>query len=228
MGTGGHPMSIETDFRMGDNTVVSLLSTGLDSPVATYLMLKKGYNAYTLSFLNGETSGYKNQEKIVLLGKKLIELTGQHLKMHFVDYDKYLDQFITHCERKITCLLCKRTMIRMAVTLAQRYHAKFIINGDILGEQASQTLDNLYVVNEINRTIPIIRPLIGFDKSDVIKINQELGFYEISLIKGVGCVKNPKYPETHAKLGMVRENENNIDYSSMIQAMLKEITIIDL
>ena len=140
-----------------DQAFVTLLSTGLDSPVATYLMLKQGFNAYTLSFLNGDKSGYKNRDKILVMGHKLVDMTSQHLKMHFVDYDKYLDQFITNCERKFTCLLCKRLMIRMAVSLAQQYGAKFIINGDILGEQASQTLDNLFVVNEINGSIPVIR-----------------------------------------------------------------------
>ena len=191
-------------------------------------MLKQGFNAYTLSFLNGDKSGYKNRDKILVMGHKLVDMTSQHLKMHFVDYDKDLDRFITNCERKFTCLLCKRLMIRMAVSLAQQYGAKFIINGDILGEQASQTLDNLFVVNEINGSIPVIRPLIGFDKSDVIKINQQLGFYDISLIEGVGCVKNPKYPETHGKIAMIRENEQNIDYISILQQMHNEMEIIDL
>lgn len=211
-----------------EKSFVSLLSTGLDSPIATYLMLRKGFDAYTLSFLNGGCESQRNQDKILEVGKKLVKLTGRHLKMHFVDYDKYLDDFINFCERKITCLLCKRNMIAMAALLAKRYNASYIVNGDILGEQASQTLDNLFVVNQINGDIPVVRPIIGFDKMDIIRLSRHLGFYELSLIEGPACTRNPIYPETHAKLKLILENETQFSRKEIIDRMLKEMIIVEL
>jgi thiamine biosynthesis protein ThiI len=208
---------------------ISLLSTGLDSPVATYLTLSKGLNAVCLSFLNGGAESQINKEKVLMIGRRLVELTGSHLRIYFCDdYDSILDGFINRCDRKFTCLMCKRTMLRCASLLAVKYNAKFIVNGDILGEQASQTIDNLYVVSQSNRTIPVVRPLIGFDKTDVIKIDQKLGLYDISIMKGVGCKKNPQYPETHAKLSEVLMNEKNFDVNEVINQIMSTIDYIDL
>ena len=94
---------------------ISLLSTGLDSPVASYLIMKQGYSCLSLSFLNGGDERHKNKEKILKIGKKLVELTNQRMRMHFVDYDHIVEQFSEKCEPKLTCIICKRTMILTAV-----------------------------------------------------------------------------------------------------------------
>lgn len=190
---------------------LALLSTGLDSPVASYLMMKKGYDIIALSFLNGGEESQKNGMKVIEVARKLKELTHQEIILYTLDYDTYLDKIIEKCDRKNTCLFCKRTMLKTAALLAQMNNCEFIINGDILGEQASQTLDNLFVVSESNRKVPIIRPLIGFDKSDIIQISRKVGLYELTLINAPGCIKNPKYPETHAKLEEILDNEKNLD-----------------
>lgn len=227
MGSRYYPMKNFT-LEFLPNAFISLLSTGLDSPIATYLMLIQGFNAYTLSFLNGGNESELNRQKILKIGHRLVELTHKKLRMFFLNYDFILDNFISSCERKITCLLCKRTMLSIAGEIAKKNKALFIINGDILGEQASQTLDNLLVVNQINREIPVIRPLIGFDKSEIIKLNQKLGFYDISLIKAPGCVKNPKYPETHAKIQDIMENEKKINRVKIQEEILSNLTVVDL
>jgi thiamine biosynthesis protein ThiI len=208
--------------------LVALLSTGLDSPVACYLMMKQGFDIISLSFLNGGEKAEINKKKILTIGKKLVELTHRSIHMHFVNYDSYLDEFILNCERKVTCILCKRTMLYTATALAKKYKAEGIINGDILGEQASQTLDNLFVVHQINLEVPVLRPLIGFDKLDVIRISRATGLYDLSLLEGIGCTRNPKYPETHARLEMIEECEKNIDRPTMLKAMLAKIEQIDL
>ena len=208
--------------------LVALLSTGLDSPIACYLMMKQGHDILSLSFLNGGINSKINKEKVLKVGQRLVELTGRTIRMHFVDYDQYLEKFIDACERRLTCIFCKRTMIYIASSLAEFYNAIGIINGDILGEQASQTLDNLYVVHQINLKIPVIRPLIGFDKLDVIRISRYTGLYDISLMEGVSCDKNPKYPETHANLNEVLKNEEKIDREQILQHMMKNIEYITL
>jgi thiamine biosynthesis protein ThiI len=203
--------------------LVALLSTGLDSPIACYLMMRKGYDIISLSMLNGKEKSIINLKKIEQIANKLVELTGRTIYMNYIDYDQYLDNFISNCDPKITCILCKRTMLQMASVLAKKHNALGIINGDILGEQASQTLDNLFVVNEINSEIPVIRPLIGFDKLDIIRLSRHTGLYDISLIEGIGCDKNPQFPETHAKIKYILENEQNIDRIKIIEQMLSSI-----
>lgn len=218
----------KSDYLQFNHPFVSLLSTGLDSPIATYLIMEKGNDCFSLSFLNGREKMGSNKKKIIEVGKRLVKLTNRKLRMHFVDYDNIIEQIQAKCNPKLTCVICKRTMILTAVELAKFYHASIIVNGDILGEQASQTLDNLYVVHQVNREIPIIRPLIGFDKLDVIKISQELGFYKLSLIKGLACEFNPKFPETRAKINEVLYTENFLDQPSLQKEILDLIEFVDI
>jgi tRNA uracil 4-sulfurtransferase len=205
------------------NRLVALLSTGLDSPIACYLMMRKGFDIISLSMLNGEEKHLINWKKIEKIAQKLVDLTGRSIEMYFIDYDRYLDYFIKNCEPKITCILCKRTMLQLAAELAKEKNAIGIINGDILGEQASQTLDNLFVVNQINSDIPVIRPLIGFDKLDIIRISRKCGLYDLSLIEDVGCNKNPQFPETHGKLKNILENEEKIDRPQLLKQMVASL-----
>lgn len=210
------------------NRFVSLLSTGLDSPVAMYLMMRQGMEGISLSFLNGLTNSEGNRRKIIAVGKKLVELTNQAIYMLFVDYDRFLERIQSNCETRLTCIICKRTMMDTAKNIAQRLKAQFIINGDILGEQASQTLDNLYVVHQINKEIPVIRPLVGFDKLDVIKLSQKVGLFELSLLKGLACEFNPQYPETRANIAKVMETEKNLDRNRLRQEIFDSMELVIL
>ncbi len=221
-------MLSKNSYIQFDNPFISLLSTGLDSPIATYLIMKKKMDCFSLSFLNGGEKIEENRNKIIQVGKRLVKLTHRQLRMHFVDYDRIAEQIQAKCNPKLTCVICKRTMILVARELAKFYNAKSIVNGDILGEQASQTLDNLYVVNQVNQEIPIIRPLIGFDKLDIIKISQELGFYELSLINGPACGFNPKFPETRAKIKEVIQSEENLNRDSLMKEIFDLISYIDI
>ncbi|UYP46383.1 tRNA sulfurtransferase [Candidatus Lokiarchaeum ossiferum] len=221
-------MLSETDFLDISPSFVSLLSTGLDSPIASYLIMKQGYNCFGLSFLNGKENRNLNKEKIIQIGKKLVELTKRKMRLHFVDYDAIVEVFKEKCEPKLTCVICKRTMIHTAVYLTHFYKASMIVNGDILGEQASQTLDNLYAVHQINKEVPVVRPLIGFDKLDIIKISQKVGLYELSLIKGPACENNPKHPETRANVQKLLVAESNIDRDEILKNILSLIEFIDI
>jgi len=221
-------MLSKNSYIQFENPFISLLSTGLDSPIATYLLMKKKMDCFSLSFLNGGDKIEENRNKIIQVGKRLVKLTQRRLRMHFVDYDEIAKQIQSKCNPKLTCVICKRTMILVARELSKFYKAKLIANGDILGEQASQTLDNLYVVNQVNRDIPIIRPLIGFDKLDIIKISQELGFYELSLITGPACEFNPKFPETRAKIKEVIQSEENLNRDSLMKEISNLINFVDI
>ena len=124
--------------------------------------------------------------------------------------------------------MCKRYMLRTARFLAIKERADFIINGDILGEQASQTLDNLVQIQKAVDDIPVIRPLIGFEKADVIKLSQKLGLYELSSLPAPACGRNPKYPETHAKERDIVITEKGINYDSIAKKIIAKAEIIEI
>ena len=207
--------------------VISLLSGGLDSPVALYLMIKKGYKPICLSFLTSDDDSHSMRTKIINIVQSISNYTNKNIKLYIINHDSNLDSFKENCDRKLTCVLCKRLMIRIAKELGRIEGTNMIITGDILGEQASQTLDNLFVYNEIMKECIILRPLIGLNKIEVIKINEEIGLYEICSKKSAGCQYNPQFPETHAKKKEIINAESHVLIKEMIDRSLKEAELLE-
>ena len=216
------------EFQNGKKKrLVALLSGGLDSPVSLYLMAKKGFDCIILSFLTGQDPELKNRDKIIKIVEKIKELTGSNFKLYIADHDSTLSQFSDAPLRKLICLMCKRYMLRAARLLVIKEQADFIINGDILGEQASQTLDNLVQIQKVVNDIPVVRPLIGFEKADVIKISQNLGIFPLSSLPAPSCGRNPKYPETHAKERDIIFTETDIDYDVIARKIISKAEILE-
>jgi len=190
--------------------LLSLLSGGIDSPVATYLMLKKGYDV-ELVHLNLKPFGRATAlNKIKKLASKLEELHGSKIKLHILPHGKYLAKVMDKAENhKLLCVLCRRKMLKEASKLAKKVGADGLITGDNLAQVASQTLDNLYVEERASK-LAIIRPLIGVNKEEIIKIARKIGTYPISTEPGGCCNMVPKYPATHADLERVEQEEKRI------------------
>jgi len=208
---------------------VALLSSGLDSPVALYLMMKKGYDALCLSF---DVSNHQNRQfynKILNIANHLAKLTSQSLTIYIINHQQVLQEFITKDSRNLTCILCKCYMLLSAYLLANQIHADFIVNGDILGEQASQTLDNIAVIQTTMPKIPIIRPLVGFEKADILKISHELGLYDFSLLSDTQCSFNPQFPTTHAQLNDVKEliKQTNLEFVARFNLKNAQVLIAE-
>ncbi|MCP4761305.1 MAG: hypothetical protein GY870_05955 [archaeon] len=208
--------------------IVCLLSGGLDSPIATYLMAKKGYECLAITFLTGDDPQLKNRDKVRKIAERIKELTGAKITLYVAKHNPTVELFKEKGLRKMTCVMCKRYMLRAARHLALKENAVFIVNGDILGEQATQTLDNLVQVQRVLDDVPVIRPLIGFEKADVIKMAQKLGLYELSSLQAPGCTHNPKYPETHAKEKDIWASEEGINYDKMVKRIMNEAEIINI
>lgn len=207
-------------------TFISLLSGGFDSPIATYLMINKGFRCIAISFLTGNDPEKKNKQKVIDIAQKIAQLTQASLKIYFADHNSTLQTFTELGIQKLTCVMCKRYMLRAARILAIRENADFIVNGDILGEQASQTLDNIAQIQKIITDIPVIRPLIGYEKAEVIKLSQKIGLYPLSSASTPGCTFNPKYPETNAKSKEITESESRINYDEIAQNIIDNAEII--
>ncbi len=205
---------------------ISLLSGGLDSPIAAYLMLKRGFTPTFLSFLTSDDYEDSMKIKVIKIVKILSRFTNDELKIYFINHDNNLDAFKEFCDRKLTCVLCKRLMLRIAKKLGELNQTNIIVTGDILGEQASQTLDNLYAYNNIISGCVMLRPLIGCDKQEVIDLNKKIGSYNASSEPSAGCNFNPQYPETHAKLGEVLNSEKKVNIEELIMNSIKNAEIL--
>ncbi|MGM5482453.1 MAG: hypothetical protein ACQESF_03245 [Nanobdellota archaeon] len=180
---------------------IVLLSSGIDSPVAAYLINSKGVE---LLFLNLSLS--KNLNKNVHELKNIISEDAQLVQK---DFSPKLGE-ISKLNSKYTCLLCKRAMLKEAEKLAKKNSADFIVTGDNLGQVASQTLENLEVVDSAV-DIPVLRPLLCMDKQEIIDIARKIGTYETSIKENKTCPFLPSAPVTKAKLNFVKKQENYLN-----------------
>ena len=191
------------------NKFITLLSGGLDSPIATYLMIKKKFHPIFLSFITSDDENHSLKNKIIQIANFLSKFLEPKVKLYLIKHDQNLEYFKNNCERKLTCILCKRLMIRIAKIISEIENTNLIITGDILGEQASQTLDNLYIYNDLIKDCILIRPLISCEKLEVINLSKRIGLYDICSISSATCRYNPQFPETHAKFNEVKTTEMN-------------------
>ena len=192
---------------------VLLLSGGIDSPVAGYLMKKK-LDLVPMYFDNYPFSGNDTKKRAIDSARKL-----GFKSIWVVPHGKNLTEFSRKCERKYCCLFCRRLMYRVAEKLARKIGAKAIVTGESLAQVASQTSWNLRVIDEAIK-IPVIRPLIGFDKEETIKISREAGLFEISTRPAMCCSIVPSKPSTRADLTRLKEEEKKVNIAKMVKESL--------
>lgn len=207
---------------------VSLLSEGLDSPVAAFLMIKKNYHPIFISFLTSENKNYFLKKKIVQIVKILKNFAKNKIKLYLITHDLNLELFKKESERKLTCVLCKRLMIRVAKQIGKNENTNLIVTGDILGEQASQTLDNLFTYNNLLENFILIRPLIGWDKLEVIRLSEKIGLYKLCSQSSFTCQYNPQFPETHAKTLEINNAESTINLIELVKQSIRNAEILYL
>ncbi|MHA1804281.1 MAG: hypothetical protein ACTSU4_07050 [Promethearchaeota archaeon] len=208
---------------------LALLSGGFDSPIASYLMIRNGFTPNFITFLISESKLNEFKEKILVIVNTLMKYSKHAGRVFFIKHAEHLREVQKKCDRKLTCILCKRLMLRKAIKLAQkRSLGNIIVTGDILGEQASQTLDNLYSYNDLIQNFILLRPLISWDKLDVMTLSQKIGIYEYCAQKIGSCGFNPKYPETHAKRHDINNAEKNLNIQDIIHDALDSMEIIKL
>ena len=206
---------------------VSLISSGIDSPVATYLLSK---NADEIILVHGDIRPFTDEREIknfILLVGHLKKIMSCPIKVNVVSHGEGLSSFKQFCNNKYTCVFCKRTLLRYAEKIAEKEGADAIIMGDSLGQVASQTLQNIKVVDNAVK-IPILRPLIGLDKEDVIKIAKEIGTYKLSILPTDGCSAVPSKPSTMAKLEKILEEESKIDVKILLKNAIDSVKILEI
>jgi len=212
---------------MGSNRMVLLLSGGIDSPVAGYLMGRQGVAITALSgFVNpeGDEGHLDKMRKIV---DNLSKSIGQQVDLYVFEQRNAQTTFASKGKSGLTCVLCKRTMLRVAERLCQKIGAEAIIMGDSLGQVASQTLQNLYAVEQAVST-PIVRPLVGLDKVDIVRIAENIGSFELSNIKSMGCAFVPARPATKARLDEVLAEEKRLGIDEMIYGVVNTLRKVEV
>lgn len=193
---------------------VALLSGGIDSPVAAYLMARNGVELVALH-MDGAPY-FEADARVIKLVARLRELTGQAVPLFVAPHGvANLSEIERTRVPNIRCVLCKRFMMRTAEALAKREGCEAIVMGDSLGQVASQTLKNIRVEQQAV-SIPIIRPLIGMDKDQIIRVARDIGTYEISILGAGPCGMVPAKPSTEARLRRILEAEAEMDVGAMV------------
>lgn len=215
-GPGGLPLGTQ-------GKVVSLVSSGIDSPVATYLMMKRGCQVIALYCDNQpytSPEALKNYED--LIDQLNLYASGAPIKKRVVKYGDYLSTCKSDAPDKMTCVLCKSGMYKIAGMLAKKMHAEAVIDGSSLGQVASQTLPNILATRE-DLDVPVLSPLIGLDKVEITKIAEKIGTFEISKRDDGGCKAVPKYPETNADLEFVKQIKEDMNQDEELEKAFETI-----
>jgi thiamine biosynthesis protein ThiI len=209
-GAGGLPVGTSGNALL-------LLSGGIDSPVAGHLMQKRGLDLEAVYYHAFPYTGDGAKEKVVRLAGLLAE--RQHrLTLHVVPFTKVQERFRDTAEAKLLVILYRRAIVRIAGMIASARHLRALVTGESLGQVASQTLHNLTAIEDA-APLPVLRPLIGSDKSEIIEISKQIGAFDISILPHEDCCSLfvPRHPETHASLKRVWKTESKIDWRSVVE-----------
>ena len=195
--------------------LVSLFSGGIDSPVAAWMMMKRGANVIPL-FLDqrpyvGETYYERALEAARIIGGYA---PVPSFSLCTIDFRPVMERMMSYKEPSLRCVLCKRAMYRAASALAFKQRAQGVVTGESLGQVASQTLQNLTVLSEAV-AMPIYRPLIGLDKLEIEQIAKRIGTYEATATRVEGCSVVPSRPKTKAALKKVKEGEEELGLTEL-------------
>ena len=192
-----------------------LLSGGFDSPVAAYLMQKKGFEVIAIHFSNNMFTDSEPENKCKVLAEKL-----GIKKLFVIDLSEALLKISKECEHRHYFVLMKRLFYRIAEKIAEKEACPYLLTGENLGQVSSQTLDNLIVLDKSVK-IEILRPLLGFDKKEIIAIAREIGTYETSKGPEHCDILGPEHPSTSVDLKKIEDEEKKLDMGKIVEKYVK-------
>ncbi len=200
-----------------------LISGGIDSPVAGYMMCKRGMKLNCLHFHSFPYTGEAAKEKVIELTKKVGEYNGG-INLYVVSFTHIQEAIHEHCPEEFMITIMRRFMMRIAERLAIQQGDQAIITGESLGQVASQTIESITSSNSVV-TMPMLRPLIAFDKLDIIDIAKKIDTYETSILPYEDCctVFLPKYPAIKPNLERVKRAESKLDIDGLIEEAFKKV-----
>ncbi len=209
-GAGGMPVG--TNGR-----AALLLSGGIDSPVAGYMMCKRGLELIGIHFFSYPYTSDRAKEKVFELGRKLTAYCGK-MPVLVVPFTKIQEEIRDKCHEELFTLIMRRFMMRIAEQLAVQYDCGGLITGESLGQVASQTMPAMAVTNAVCEILPVFRPVIGMDKEEIVQIARKIDTFETSILPYEDCctVFTPKHPNTKPKMYKILEAEANLDVEQLV------------
>ena len=207
---------------------LTLLSGGIDSPVATWMMAKRGMLIEAVHFHSYPYTSQRAQEKVEDLARIVSTYCGR-FKMHVINLLPIQEAIVTNCPEEETTILVRRFMMRIAERIAKDTGCMMLITGENLGQVASQTAEAL-VVTDASVDLPVMRPLIAMDKVDIMAKAEEIGTFETSIQPYEDCctVFLPKHPTTKPKLERILESESKLDVEALIEAAVQSQEIVSI
>ena len=220
-GLGGYPVS-----TLGRGLL--MLSGGIDSPVAGYMTIKRGVELYYLYFESRPHTSIEARNKVIDLARKL-EKYNSHGKLMVVNFTKIQETIYKNLDTTYLITIMRRMMYRIAERVAKKNKCLAIVNGESVGQVASQTLSSMVAVNDVTN-YPILRPLCSFDKLDIIEISKKIDTYETSILPYEDCctVFVPKHPVINPNLKFIYEEESKIDFDPLLKEAVDTIEVVDL
>jgi thiamine biosynthesis protein ThiI len=210
-GAGGMPTGVS-------GRVACLMSGGIDSPVAAYRLMKRGCSVVPVHFHSYPFLSRASQEKV----REIAEVLTRHqmrTTLKLVPFGELQRQVVLSVPSPLRVVIYRRLMLRIAERIARDCRAKALVTGEVIGQVASQTLENLTVIADAAR-MPILRPLVGMDKEEIVAEAIKIGTYDISIIPDQDCCQlfTPRSPETHARLWQAEAAEAKLPIEEMVKA----------
>lgn len=220
-GLGGYPVSVAGKGLL-------MLSGGIDSPVAGYLSLKRGIKVEAIYFEALPHTSLNAREKVINLAKELLKYSS-NLNLYVVPITKLQEEIYQKIDSTYMITILRRMMYRISEQIARKHKDLILINGESVGQVASQTLTSMNAINEVVK-IPVIRPVACFDKLEIIDIAKKINTYETSILPYEDCctIFVPKHPVINPKIEKCKEYEEKIDYQNLIEEAIKETKIIKI
>ena len=220
-GAGGLPVGI-------NGRAVSLLSGGIDSPVASYMIAKRGVALDMVHFFSYPYTSPEAKEKVLELARLLTPWCGR-LTVHVVPFTAIQEELRRSCPEEMFTLVMRRFMMRIAQRVAKRCGAKALVTGESLGQVASQTMDAMTVTGQVV-DIPVLRPVVGMDKEEIVQISRKIGTYDTSILPYEDCctVFTPRHPRLRPTVEEAEAAEAGLDIEAMVQAAVDGIERIRL
>ncbi|MFA6753300.1 MAG: tRNA uracil 4-sulfurtransferase ThiI [Bacilli bacterium] len=220
-GIGGYPVG-----TLGKGLL--MLSGGIDSPVAGYYALKRGIRIEAIYFESPPHTSLNAKNKVLSLARELSKYGG-YVKVHIVNFTKIQEAIYKNCPHEYMITIMRRIMYRISERLSYKINAKVLINGESVGQVASQTLTSMRVINEVVK-IPVLRPLACFDKIEIINVAKNINTYDISILPYEDCctIFVPDHPVINPISSLAEEYEKLIPYEELINEALKNIEVIKI
>ena len=220
-GAGGMPVG-------SNGKAMLLLSGGIDSPVAGYMMAKRGLNLDAVHFESFPYTSERAKEKVLQLARLVSEYSG-NIYCHVISLTHIQEELRRCCDEEYFTLLLRRFMMRLAEKVANRNKCHALITGESLGQVASQTLAALNVTDSVV-SMPVFRPCIGMDKEEIITISRKINTFETSILPYEDCctVFTPKHPKTRPEISQVLEQEKKIDIESLEKEAMESLQTVKI